>query len=100
MPLKSGLPSAVRGMAIEAFCAWRPARVRKKISTTLFMGLLLPFRDSVFGAGGEDLAAVGERDLGAVGIVGSVLGAVAIDHDGHAGLDHLLVDATAHQLAG
>src|ERR1700686_4118429 len=105
MPLKSGLPSGVRRI-LGACAGVRRAPVsmaavtKSRVRMILSWLLLIRFGEFVFGAGGEDLAAVREGHASAGAVIRSVLGLEAVDGDGHAFLDDFAIDAAAHELAG
>src|SRR5581483_8207384 len=108
MPLKSGLPSAVRRIGLAAGagafdCASRFTTVSARLphastpnKTDFFIMRLLSALPGRIVARGEHVSSIGQRNLPAESIVRTVARAETLDHNLHARLDHISCDATPH----
>src|SRR5512140_2332000 len=104
MPVKSGLPPAVRGIAGADVCAYiagaivrATARsengIRFCMASSLALVLVVLIR-------GENHAAIRISDFRSESVVGPILGFESVDGDHRTDLDRALHDAAPHQLAG
>src|SRR6185295_1269814 len=109
MPLKSGLPAAVRGIS-EAACAAARSGVAPATSSTsaasatiiwTLIVIVLPRRSALLlGPRGEHVAAVRKRHSPSRHVLRSVAREKTFDGNGGADLEHVLGDSAPHQLPG